>query len=215
MSIQSSKHKHTIYNLQKNNINAVVANGIWWCDQLLAEIVTCRAHRRHILCIAVAVKNCSCRRDRSNDEDRTRDLFAVADFLVTNYDHVFVFVLLVWLLERRNSITATVASVAADLATCSICLGLFVNPKSLPCLHAFCLECLRDSFKNKRPGDKVPCPVCRKEFQIPANGLRSLQHHFIVQQLVDLQLGICTQCQTRNLRFCSRVCFRYPKHHLV
>ena len=122
----------------------------------------------------------------------TRDLFAVADFLVTNYDHVFVFVLLVWLLERRNSITATVASVAADLATCSICLGLFVNPKSLPCLHAFCLECLRDSFKDKRPGDKVPCPICRKGFQIPANGLRSLQHHFIVQQLVDLQLGICT-----------------------
>ena len=53
MSIQSSKHKHTIYNLQKNNINAVVANGIWRCDQLLAEIAACRAPHLHILCIAV------------------------------------------------------------------------------------------------------------------------------------------------------------------
>ena len=36
---QSSKHKlHTIFTKKNNNTNAVVANGIWWCDQLLAEI---------------------------------------------------------------------------------------------------------------------------------------------------------------------------------
>jgi len=82
---------------------------------------------------------------------------------------------------------ATAASLTVDLTTCPICLNLFDNPKSLPCLHAFCLKCLQDYFKDKRPGDKVPCPMCRKEFQIPPEGLDGLQHHFFVQQLVDVR----------------------------
>jgi len=35
------------------------------------------------------------------------------------------------------------------------------------------------------PGDEVPCPLCRKEFQIPPDGLRGLQHRFFIQHLVD------------------------------
>ena len=80
---------------------------------------------------------------------------------------------------------ATADSVTTDLTTCSICLDLFDNPKSLPCLHAFCLKCLEGNFKDKPPGDKVLCPSCRTEFQIPSDGLEELQHHFIVQKLVD------------------------------
>jgi len=80
---------------------------------------------------------------------------------------------------------ATASSVTTDLATCPICVDLFDNPKSLPCLHAFCLKCLQHHFKDKCLGDEVPCPMCRKEFQIPSDGLGGLQHHFMVQQLVD------------------------------
>jgi len=82
---------------------------------------------------------------------------------------------------------ATAASITIDLTTCSICLNLFDNPKSLPCLHAFCLKCLQGYFKEKCPGDKEPCPMCRKEFQIPPEGLDGLQHHFFIQQLVDVR----------------------------
>jgi len=81
---------------------------------------------------------------------------------------------------------ATAASVSFDISTCPICLNLFDNPKSLPCLHAFCLICLQSYFSDKHPGDKVRCPVCRKEFHIPSDGLHSLQHHFFIQQLVDV-----------------------------
>ena len=80
---------------------------------------------------------------------------------------------------------ATASSVTADLTTCSICLEVFTNPKSLPCLHAFCLKCLEGCFTDKCPGDDVNCPLCRKEFKIPAGGLNSLQHHFFVQRLLD------------------------------
>jgi len=81
---------------------------------------------------------------------------------------------------------ATANSVTANLTTCPICLDLFDNPKSLPCLHAFCLKCLQGQFRNKAPGQRASCPNCRKEFQIPRDGVGGLQHHFIVQQLVDV-----------------------------
>ena len=64
---------------------------------------------------------------------------------------------------------------------------MFDNPKSLPCLHAFCLKCIQCYFKDNCPGDEVLCPLCRKEFQIPSDGLGGLQHHFFIQQLVDVR----------------------------
>jgi len=79
----------------------------------------------------------------------------------------------------------TPASVATDWTTCSICLEVFDNPKSLPCIHGFCLRCLERYFKDKVSGDKATCPLCRKRFKIPLDGLEGLQHHFFIQHLVD------------------------------
>ena len=81
---------------------------------------------------------------------------------------------------------ATAASVTTDLTTCPICLDIYDNPKSLPCLHAFCLKCLQGLYKYKLPGDGASCPKCRKEFQIPPDGVDGFPHHFIVQQLVEM-----------------------------
>ena len=80
---------------------------------------------------------------------------------------------------------AAAASVATDWTICPICLEVFDNPKSLPCIHGFCLKCLERHFKDKVPGDEVPCPLCRKVFKIPSDGLGGLQHHFFIQHLVD------------------------------
>jgi len=80
---------------------------------------------------------------------------------------------------------ATAASVTTDLTTCSICLEVFDNPRSLPCLHAFCLECLQGYFKDKRPRDEIGCPLCRKVYRIPPDGLTGFPHNFVIQQLID------------------------------
>ena len=82
---------------------------------------------------------------------------------------------------------AAAASVTTDWTTCPICLEVFDNPKSLPCIHGFCLNCLKRYYKDNKPGDKVPCPLCRKEFKIPPEGLSRLQHHFFIQHLVDVR----------------------------
>ena len=78
------------------------------------------------------------------------------------------------------------ASVASDLTTCSICREQFTNPKALPCMHTFCLTCLEGQFGNKLPGETAACSMCREEFQIPSDGVNGLKHHFMVQQLLEL-----------------------------
>jgi len=74
-----------------------------------------------------------------------------------------------------------------DLATCPICLELFDKPKSLPCLHTFCLKCLEGHCRDNEPEDEVPCPLCRKKFKIPKEGLAGLLSNFFVKSLVDVR----------------------------
>ena len=89
-----------------------------------------------------------------------------------------------------------------EIVRCPICLSDCKNPKSLPCLHSFCLHCLQECWKDKRPRDRVPCPVCRKELAIPDNGLDALPHNFFVQNLIDATVGsnelgavLCESCE--------------------
>jgi len=72
-----------------------------------------------------------------------------------------------------------------EIATCPICLEDFKNSKMLPCVHSFCLECIKGHCKDKVTGDDVACPVCRKEFQIPDAGVEALPHNFFLQNLID------------------------------
>ena len=99
---------------------------------------------------------------------------------------------------------ATAASVTTDLTTCPICCEMFDVPKSLPCLHAFCLKCLRGHFKDKAPGAEVPCPMCRKKFQIPSDGLHGLQHNFFIQQLVDVGKASSEEFEEVSCEVCSQ-----------
>ena len=73
-----------------------------------------------------------------------------------------------------------------DMTECCICTGSFVSPKVLPCVHTFCLKCLRASAPGKQPGDKMPCPLCRKLFEVPADGIAGLPNNFFMQKLVDM-----------------------------
>ena len=72
-----------------------------------------------------------------------------------------------------------------DITKCPICLDDCEDPRSLPCLHTFCLKCIRQHCEFKHPGDEVECPVCRKEFQIPDKGVEGIQHNFFVDDLIS------------------------------
>ena len=71
-----------------------------------------------------------------------------------------------------------------NLTKCCICLGVLTQPKCLPCIHTFCLKCLREYGKDQRPGDELPCPLCRQTFSIPAEGFRKLPTNFFIDQIL-------------------------------
>ncbi|CAH3180231.1 unnamed protein product [Porites evermanni] len=54
-------------------------------------------------------------------------------------------------------------------AECPLCLETVNNPKTLPCLHSFCLECLdkHAGFARRQLQTTIKCPVCQTSFQIP------------------------------------------------
>ena len=72
-----------------------------------------------------------------------------------------------------------------EITNCPICLEEIVNAKSLPCLHSFCQKCLEDYCEDKLFGQSAKCPICRKEFTVPENGIHGLPHNFFLESLTD------------------------------
>ena len=77
--------------------------------------------------------------------------------------------------------------IVGDVTECPICTEMMVDPRVLPCIHTFCFKCLDQLWKDKQPGVKVPCPMCRTEVVIPIEGVSSLPKNFFVEKLVGAQ----------------------------
>ncbi|XP_033757655.1 probable E3 ubiquitin-protein ligase TRIM8 [Pecten maximus] len=100
----------------------------------------------------------------------------------------------------------------ARLLDCPICLEQLHEPKSLPCLHSFCQECL-STFITKDLSGKMasatafPCPVCRKMTQ-PVNPSEDKEKwaqqfpaNVIVKDLVKptaLEPMFCKPCEKKG-----------------
>ena len=91
----------------------------------------------------------------------------------------------------------------SDMLECSICMEVFRDPRSLPCIHTFCLKCIAALVKDKLPLDTATCPICRKEFTIPGKGVEDLPRNIFVtrvmssgdlQQPADLSTKLCDMC---------------------
>lgn len=78
------------------------------------------------------------------------------------------------------------AEVLRNLTQCSVCRGRFMDPRVLPCLHTFCLDCIQHAGFNRSPGERMSCPLCRNEFTIPDGDFDSLQKDFRLQTLLEL-----------------------------
>ncbi|XP_015755954.1 PREDICTED: E3 ubiquitin-protein ligase TRIM71-like [Acropora digitifera] len=94
-------------------------------------------------------------------------------------------------------------------AECPLCLETVKNPKTLPCLHSFCLECLDElaSFARRQLQTTIKCPVCQTSFPIPdTDTFANLPSSFHLNRLVDVlaledgtvQTQKCNSCDENN-----------------
>ena len=68
--------------------------------------------------------------------------------------------------------------------TCSVCMEVFTEPKTITCLHTFCEKCIKLTIENsKKSGSDNFCPLCRAKFpedvtKIPVN--------FFMKRLIEI-----------------------------
>ena len=76
--------------------------------------------------------------------------------------------------------------------TCPVCAEIFTDPRNLPCLHSFCLRCLKEWYeKNRRTENPrygtITCPTCRGVSSVPDSGdLNDLPISFYLNGLIDV-----------------------------
>ena len=83
--------------------------------------------------------------------------------------------------------------------SCSVCSDIFTDPKHLPCLHSFCLHCLKQWHRTSHGRDTIRCPKCQAVSRIPESGdLKDLPTSFYLNGLIDvLAIKECRSSQVR------------------
>ena len=105
--------------------------------------------------------------------------------------------------------------------TCAICLDLYTNPKTLPCLHSFCQQCL-EGLPLDSQGDNyfISCPTCRHCTQLPQPiGVVDFPAAFHINNLKEVynlmtkvsghQQVICDNCTTTNATGYCKECAKF------
>ncbi|KAL1260206.1 hypothetical protein QQF64_008033 [Cirrhinus molitorella] len=106
----------------------------------------------------------------------------------------------------------TMDNLEEDL-TCSVCYGLFTDPRVLPCSHTFCKNCLENvlqvsvNFSIWRPL-RLPlkCPNCRSVVELPTNGVDALPVNVCLRAIVEKY--------QRDSRPRSPACSEHPRQPL-
>ena len=104
--------------------------------------------------------------------------------------------------------------------SCSVCSDIFNDPKHLPCLHSFCLHCLKQWHRTSHGGDTIRCPKCQAVSRVPESGdLKDLPTSFYLNGLIDV-LAIkeckkspvrCGNCDKKSSEtsYCFQCCIFY------
>ena len=99
--------------------------------------------------------------------------------------------------------------------SCPVCTNIYTDPKHLPCLHSFCLQCLKHWHRSSHGRDTIRCPKCQAVSRVPDSGdLKDLPTSFYLNGLIDVlaikecktsQVG-CGNCQKKSSE--SSYCFQ-------
>ena len=71
--------------------------------------------------------------------------------------------------------------------SCPVCTNIYTDPKHFPCLHTFCLQCLKQWHITSHGRDTIRCPKCQAVSRVPESGdLKDLPTSFYLNGLIDV-----------------------------
>ena len=95
----------------------------------------------------------------------------------------------------------------ADLLKCSVCLSEFKDPRALPCLHTFCLDCLTQLCDSDDRYNTLKCPVCLEYHKKPWDGANGFCKDFRIN-FIEI-----SRKKERSVR--TSMCRRHPRLELT
>ena len=104
--------------------------------------------------------------------------------------------------------------------TCPVCLDHYTNPKTLPCLHSFCQDCLEGlPLDKKNETYYLSCPTCRHCTELPEEGAGAFPVAFhvnnlkeiysLMKKVADPQQVTCDNCTTANATGYCKDCSQF------
>ena len=97
------------------------------------------------------------------------------------------------------AVRATTLQRLEEQLTCSVCLGTYANPRTLPCLHSFCQNCIEHLPETQDRGKQViHCPSCRKKTELPDSGVKGFPSDFRINNLLELTRSAAPQSPERE-----------------
>ena len=110
--------------------------------------------------------------------------------------------------------------------SCPVCTNIYTDPKHLPCLHSFCLQCLKHWHRSSHGRDTIRCPKCQAVSRVPDSGdLKDLPTSFYLNGFIDVlaikecktsQVG-CGNCQKKSSHssYCFQCCMFWCEECLI
>ena len=90
------------------------------------------------------------------------------------------------------------------LIECPICFQSFTDPIALPCMHTFCVKCIKQyvdtSDYDEVETRKFNCPTCRRHVDIPEGGAERLPKNMFVNNLKEVIAS--TKSTQSNCEYC-------------
>ena len=91
---------------------------------------------------------------------------------------------------------------------CQICTKPFSDPRTLPCLHSFCCQCLDHEVEKVAPLKSIQCPMCLRSVAIPEGGASVLPQNLHLgseREIAEYISKFVSDCQV-PCTFCVNGC---------
>ena len=112
--------------------------------------------------------------------------------------------------EKNGNRHITDLKALKEQITCKVCKRQYQNPKTLPCLHSFCLGCLQQGCTTE---SSIQCPECKKEIDSQDCDDDSFPDAFLVNRQIELYNFLmkvngkvdvkCEKCSNKSVKATS------------